>query len=143
MAFSDCDRIAQLCNALDSSASFYTEAQSAAHTPTNAAIFGRIAKARSTIINHLHPFTLHDYSTPRFYAFGSALQKVYPDMFLGLEHRSDPALVAISQQTENELCDLLKDTLNNVQSPSLHDLLLDLFPELNGTHPLCILEQVS
>lgn len=140
MSFSDCDFITQLTSALDSSVNFYTAAAESTKLKSNAAIFRRIATARTTIITHLQPFTYHDHREPAFYAFGSVLQKVYPDMFFELDETCDPALVAITQHTESELGELLKNTLAQIQSPLLRALLVDLFPELNGSHAVYIFE---
>lgn len=131
MTDTDQELISKLNKALYESLDLYSAAADSAKSSSNAAAFARIAKARAAILDHLTPFAMHG-DKPRFYAFGSALSKVYPDMIAALDAKRDPALSAICRQTESELCELVRNTLRRVRSNLLRSMLIDLFPELNG-----------
>lgn len=135
------DTIQKLNNALNGSIDFYSAAASMATADINQATFHRIAVARKAILTYLRS----DDPEKRFenYSFGSAMHKVYSDMFVGLLVKADPLLVREAKAHEAQLHHDLEDVLEHIHSPELVTLLLDVFPQLNGRHTQFFLEDTG
>ncbi len=132
--------IETLTYALTESVEFYTAAGNASNALVNRKIFNRVAIARNAVLANLQTY-LND--SPTHYAFGSALQKVYPDMFAGLIKNADPSLMVVVQKHEAKLQNILQEVLAATFDTAWHLKLVDLFPQANGDQVPFIIEKAS
>lgn len=130
--------IVPLNTALNKSILFYSNAAQTAHSGQNRNLFARIAKSRRGIVAGLQP--LADTPPQKGYTFGSALQKMYPDMILALQPQADPNLVRQAYQLEEEILHRLQNAMESLQCPTLKAVLIDIFPQANGEQVLYPLE---
>jgi len=132
--------IEALTYALTESVEFYTAAGNASNSVVNRKIFNRVAFARTAVLANLQA---HPSDNLTAYAFGSALQKVYPDMFIGLIKSEDPSLMVLVQKHEANLQSVLHEVLAATLNTEWHLKLVDLFPQANGDQVPFILEHAS
>ena len=123
--------IEALAYALTESVEFYTAASGATNAVVNRKIFNCVAIARTAVLASLQAYPERKATA---YAFGSALQKVYPDMFCGLIKSADPSLVVLVHKHEAKLQNILQDVLLATTGTDWHWKLVDLFPQANGDH---------
>lgn len=129
MANNDAQHLKKLIETLNDAVAFYQAAATQCESYEHQNIFRRMAGARVAATHYLEPF-LQD-TRENVHAFGSVLQKMYPEMVAGLNSDNDRDLVEKSREVEEITHKAMCQALQNVQSETAKSVLIDVYPKIN------------
>lgn len=133
MLINDSDLINELLNHLSSSRDFYSRASTEAESSKHAEIFKRMQSSHTFAIDYLSGLMAATQADKNpIHAFGSVLNKIYPDILFGLDQRFDKLLIEMAKNLEQDTFNLMSETVTGLNSRLFRDVLLDLYPSLNG-----------
>lgn len=99
------------------------------------AMLKRMVISREAALCYLQPYLeVAADSAERSHSFGSALHKLYPEILSGLDQDHDPILAQEVELIERETLQKMRQSLQQLSSPRLKLLLLDLHPRLTREH---------
>ncbi len=129
MANNDAQHLKKLIDTLNDGIAFYEAAAMHCESVEHQNIFRRMASARGAAIHYLEPFLQE--KAENVHAFGSVLQKMYPEMLAGLSSENDRDLVQKSREVEEVTHKAMYQALQGVQSETAKSVLIDVYPKIN------------
>ena len=134
----DAECLQTLLEQLDEGISLYRNAAEHAVHSEHRAIFARMLRSREFARDYLAPFTDKMSSAyQRGHAFGSVLNKMYPDILFGLDRHFDDDLIDKALHLELATFNAMRDAVNCIESSILKSVLIDLYPQINGDQHGC------
>lgn len=131
MSGTDKEILRKLIHFLHDGTERYREAVEKTAHSEHQAIFARMVKSRVAAVFYLQPYLeISDGSTEPSHAFGSVLHKLYPEILAGLDKSRDPLLIQQLEFVEQETLQKMQRALQQISSPLLRSVLLDLHPKL-------------
>lgn len=135
MSVDDVETLRELIQTLNDGVEFYRAALEKSEFEDHKLIFQRVIRARVAALSYLQPYMVREEGTPELgHTFGSVLHKMYPDILFGLNMDKDKTLVKQLEIVEDETLKAMQKALQNIKSPMLKSILLDLYPRLNRCH---------
>lgn len=136
MSGKDAVTLEAVIETLQSGVEFYEAAAVNSNKTQHQRIFERMALTRTAAINYLKPFL--QTREEGVHAFGSVLQKMYPEMLSGLDPEDDRIWVEKSAEMEKQTHDVMCQALQQLQSETVKSVLIDVYPQIN-----CCLDKAS
>ncbi len=136
MSGKDAVTLEAVIKTLQSGVEFYETAAVNSSRTQHQRIFERMALTRTAAINYLKPFL--QTREEGIHAFGSVLQKMYPEMLAGLDPEDDRLWVEKSAEMEKETHSAMCKALRQIQSETVKSVLIDVYPQIN-----CRLDKAS
>lgn len=135
MSVDDIETLRELIQTLNDGVDFYRAALEKSESADHKLIFQRVVRARVAALSYLQPYMVREEGSPELgHTFGSVLHKMYPDILFGLNMDKDKTLIKQLEVVEDETLKAMQKALQNIKSPMLRSILLDLYPRLNRCH---------
>lgn len=122
-----------LISELENGLRVYQKARDKAQRPEHQRIFERMISSREFALNFLKKFSASQSDEKDgLHAFGSVLNKMYPDILFGLNRGYDQDIIKEALDCEEQTFKAMLYAVKNVESPLLKAIIVDLYPQVNG-----------